>query len=119
MELHDIITRLERLQHEALALQARPLHGDEVRRWYDDGLETLDQIDGQKSQAKREFENIRFNFSPEMFQRAAELLRVDLLQYNVNVPEFIDIPVAAGYYRKPLGEAAIFLSSVISQLRGI
>ena len=116
MEHHEAIMLLERLRDEIYTFQRVPLDASDVRRWYDNVLETLSQIYGQESSMRREFEQIRFAFPPETFQRGAELLEADLQEHGINLPEPLSIPLG-DYYRKPLIEAAEFLSSLISVLR--
>src|SRR6266487_2918643 len=110
MAPHDAIPRLERLRDQAMALQRKQLISSDLRHWYDDVLETLSQIYGQDSSTKRSFEQIRFGFPPETFQRGAELLQADLQQHGIDLPEPLSIPLG-DYYRRALREAEEFLSS--------
>lgn len=117
MTPHDAIICLERLRDEAYTLQREPLVGSDVRHWYDNVLETLSQIYGQDSSTRQEFEQIRFGFPPETFQRGAELLQADLQQHGIDLSEPLSIPLG-DYYRRALREAEEFLSSCIVKLKG-
>lgn len=116
MNPHDAIVRLERLRDEAYTFQREPLIGSDLRHWYDNVLETLGQIYGPESSTRRDFEQIRFGFPPETFQRGAELLHADLERHGIDLPEPLSIPLG-DYYRRPLIEAAEFLSSHIIKLK--
>jgi hypothetical protein len=115
MDSYDAMAHLVRVRDEASILQQGPLHVSDFRHWYDEVLELLSQFYGPDSSIKRAFEQIRFGFPPEAFQNGAELLRADLQQHGVDLPESFSIPLE-GYYQKALTEAGAFLSSLISEL---
>jgi hypothetical protein len=50
-------------------------------------METLRQIDGQDSRERRDFEQISFEFPPEILQGGAERLRSELQQHGIDLPE--------------------------------
>jgi hypothetical protein len=117
MEPHEAIIHLKRLLDEIDTFQRVLLDAGTVRHWYGNVLETLSQIYGQDSNMRREFEQIRFGFPPETFQRGAELLEADLQKHGINLPEPLSIPLG-DYYQRPLREAKEFLSSCIVNLKG-
>jgi hypothetical protein len=47
-------------------------------------METLRQIDGQDSRERRDFEQISFEFPPEILQGGAERLRSELQQHGID-----------------------------------